>query len=58
MSNGLEEIFAKLHETCDFAETDFSDVNACGIDGDNALHCIVRWDDISAAKVLIDAELM
>jgi ankyrin repeat protein len=55
MDDQLKRIFAKLRETCDFAETDFSDVNACSSDGDNGLHCVVRWDDLSAAKALIDA---
>ena len=55
MDNQLKQIFAKLHETGDFAEADFSDVNACSSDGDNALHCVVRWGDLPAAKALIDA---
>jgi ankyrin repeat protein len=54
MGNQLEEVFARLHEIPDFADTDFSDVNATSIDGDNALHCVVRWGDLVAAKVLID----
>jgi len=55
MDTQLQAIFAKLHKTCDFAEADFSDVNASSSDGDNALHCVVRWGDLSAAKALIDA---
>ena len=55
MGNQLDEIFARLHETADFAETDFSDVNATSSDGDNALHCVVRWGELAAAKALIDA---
>jgi ankyrin repeat protein len=55
MSSQLEEIFARLHGTADFAETDFSDVNATSGDGDNALHCVVRWGDLAAAKALIEA---
>jgi|SRR5580692_6317241 ankyrin repeat protein len=55
MGNQLDEIFARLHETADFAETDFSDVNATSSDGDNALHCVVRWGDLAAAKALIGA---
>jgi ankyrin repeat protein len=57
MGNQLEEIFARLHETADFADTDFSDVNATSSDGDNALHCVVRWGDRAAAKALIDAAI-
>jgi ankyrin repeat protein len=55
MDEQIKRILARLRETCDFAETDFSDVNACSTDGDNALHCVVRWGDLSAAKALIDA---
>lgn len=55
MDNQIKRIFAKLRETCDFAETDFSDVNACNSEGDNGLHCVVGWGDLSAAKALIDA---
>jgi uncharacterized protein len=55
MDDQIKHIFARLRETCDFAETDFSDVNACNGDGDNGLHCVVRWGDLAAAKALIDA---
>jgi ankyrin repeat protein len=55
MDNQLKEIFARLQETTDFAGTDFSDVNATSSDGDNALHCVVRWGDFAAAKALIGA---
>jgi ankyrin repeat protein len=55
MKDQLELIFARLRDTCDLANADFSDVNACSIDGDNGLHCVVRWGDLSAAKTLIDA---
>jgi ankyrin repeat protein len=55
MDDRLKPIFARLRETSDFAETDFSDVNAFSSEGDNGLHCVVRWGDLSAAKALIDA---
>jgi ankyrin repeat protein len=55
MDDQLNRIFARLRETGEFAETDFSDVNACSSDGDNGLHCVVGWGDLSAAKALIDA---
>jgi ankyrin repeat protein len=55
MSDQPEQIFDRLRETADFAEVDFSDVNACASDGDNGLHCVVRWDDLTAAKALMDA---
>jgi ankyrin repeat protein len=55
MNEQLEAIFARLRGTADFADTDLSDVNATSRDGDNALHCVVRWGDVGAAKALIDA---
>jgi len=55
MDENLERIFAKLRSTADFADTDFSDINACSIDGDTALHCVARWGDIAAAQALIGA---
>ena len=55
MDTRLGAIFDKLHNTADFAEVDFADVNACAADGDNALHFVVRWGDLAAAKALIDA---
>lgn len=55
MSSQLEEIFARVHGTTSFEDADFSDVNATSTDGDNALHCVVRWGDLVAAKALIDA---
>ena len=55
MNAALERIVAQLHSTADFAEVDFSDINACSMDGDNALHCVVRWGDFDAAQILINA---
>jgi ankyrin repeat protein len=55
MSGQLQTIFARLRGTADFADTDFSDVNATNSDGDNALHCVARWGDLAAAKALIQA---
>lgn len=55
MNEQLQAIFALLRETADFANTDFSDVNASSSDGDNALHYVVRRDDLGAARALIDA---
>lgn len=55
MIGELEHIFEKLRGTADFTNADFSDVNACSTDGDNALHCVARWGDVSAVKALIEA---
>jgi ankyrin repeat protein len=55
MESQLESIFARLRSTADFAGADFSDVNATSSDGDNALHCVVRWGDVASANALIEA---
>jgi ankyrin repeat protein len=55
MDYQLKSLFEKLRKTADFEDVDFSDVNACSLDGDNALHCVVRWNDLAAAKALIEA---
>lgn len=55
MDSQLEAIFTRLHGTVEFADTDFADVNATSITGDNALHCVLRWGDLAAAKALIEA---
>ena len=53
MDKQLEALFEKLRNLPEFFEIDISDVNACGHEGDNALHVVVRWGDIDAAKLLI-----
>ena len=55
MNERVKNIFAELHDLPDFPETDFSDVNACCTDGDNALHYVVSWGDLSPARDLIEA---
>jgi ankyrin repeat protein len=55
MNEQLDSIFARLKRTPDFSGADFSDVNATNTEGDNALHCVVSWGDVRAAKALIAA---
>jgi len=56
MDDIVKSILAKLRDSPEFAEqADFSDVNVCATDGDNALHWVVRSRDRSGAKALIDA---
>src|SRR5579884_4401225 len=55
MDATLEAIFSRLRKTADFEGADFSDINSSSIDGDNALHCVIRWGDAAAAKALIAA---
>jgi len=51
MNEQLQAIFARLRATADFAETNFSDVNATSSDGDNALHGVVRWGDLGLPRL-------
>ena len=56
MDDRVKSILAWLRKSPEFCEqADFSDINVCAIDGDNALHWVVRSRDRSAAKSLIDA---
>jgi ankyrin repeat protein len=55
MSDEIKRILAEVSKSCDFEDVDFSDLNACSIDGDNALHVVVRSGDFAAAKTLIEA---
>jgi ankyrin repeat protein len=55
MNDAVALILSSLRESCDFAESDLSGINACAGDGDNALHVLVRRDDLSGAKALIEA---
>lgn len=54
MDTRVDSVFSRLRETADIAEIDFSDVNATSSDGDNALHCVVRWGDLAVAMALIN----
>jgi hypothetical protein len=55
MDEEVTRVFAALRDLPDFSGIDVTDINACGTDGDNALHYVVHGGDISAAKALIDA---
>jgi len=47
-------ILDQVNSTADFGYVDFSDINATNALGDNALHCVIVWGDLEAARVLID----
>ena len=55
MNPELVALFDRLRETATYADVRFDDVNATNSDGDNALHWAVRWNDVAAARMLIDA---
>jgi ankyrin repeat protein len=56
MDGRVKTILAWLRDSPEFSEqADFSDVNVCAIDGDNALRWVVRSGDRSGAKSLVKA---
>lgn len=56
MDDTVKNILSGLRNSPAFAEhADFSDVNVCAVDGDNALHFVVRWRDRSAASSAAEA---
>jgi ankyrin repeat protein len=56
MDEKVRSILAQLRRSPEFDEdADFSNVNVCAIDGDNALHWASRSGDSVAAKALIAA---
>ena len=55
MNTEVLAILEKVKSTADFGYVEFTDVNATNELGDNALHCVIVWDDIEAARALIKA---
>lgn len=55
MDEEVERVLARMRDLPDYSGIDVSDINACGTDGDNALHYVIRSGDLSAAKALINA---
>lgn len=55
MNEEIQRILVEVSKSCDFEDVDFSDLNACSTDGDNALHVVVRSGNLAAAKALIEA---
>ncbi|TAK90478.1 MAG: ankyrin repeat domain-containing protein [Burkholderiaceae bacterium] len=53
MSDELKALLAKIGSTADFGYVEFSDVNSTNYLGENALHIAVRWNDLSAVKLLV-----
>lgn len=51
----VQRVLERVRKTVDFENVDFSNVNASSSDGDNALHVVVRWNDVQAAVTLINA---
>jgi ankyrin repeat protein len=55
MQDEIARIFAAMRELPDFSDINPSDINASGLDGDTALHYVVRQGDHSAVQALIEA---
>jgi ankyrin repeat protein len=54
MKPEVQSILHRVKDTADFGYVDFTDINATNALGDNALHCVIVWDDYEAARVLIE----
>ena len=55
MNPEAKAILDKVASTSDFGYVDFTDINTTNELGDNALHCVIVWDDVTAARVLIES---
>src|SRR5215471_5894972 len=54
MQEVVARFMASLAELPDFVGVDVSDINACGTDGDTALHVALHRNDLSVARALIE----
>ncbi|MFT3870753.1 MAG: ankyrin repeat domain-containing protein [Nibricoccus sp.] len=54
MNPEAKAILDKVASTSDFGYVDFTDINTTNELGENALHCVIVWDDLAAARVLIE----
>jgi len=48
------QLLRKVQSTADFGYVTFDSINATNAFGDNALHCVCVWDDLAAAKLLVE----
>ena len=55
MNSTLLALFDRIRESGPYEDVVFDDINAVNTDGDNALHWAVHFNDIDAARLLIDA---
>ena len=54
MQEIVARFMASLAELPDFADVDIADINACGTDGDTALHVALHRNDLSIARALVE----
>jgi len=48
------QLLSRVQSTADFGYVKFDSINATNALGDNALHCVCIWDDLAAAKLLVE----
>lgn len=54
MSRDLTELLETIKSVPDFYGVEFNSINDTNAFGDNALHCVCVWGDLTAAKLLIE----
>jgi len=54
MNPETKTVLDKVASTSDFRYVEFTDINTTNELGDGALHCVIVWDDVAAARVLIE----
>ena len=54
MNDQVRELLSRVQSTADFGYVTFDSINSTNSFGDNALHCICRWGDLAAAKLLVE----
>ena len=55
MNEKVLQLLGRVQSTADFGYVTFDSVNAVNAFGDNALHCVCVWDDLAAAKLLVES---
>jgi ankyrin repeat protein len=55
MDSRLAALFDRIRQSASYEDVRFDDINAVTADGDNALHWAVHFDDLDAARLLIEA---
>ena len=53
MKPEVKTILDKVKQTADFGYVAFETINDTNVLGDNALHCVIVWEDYESAKILV-----
>jgi len=54
MNTELRKLLDKVESVSDFSGIRLESINDTNCFGDNALHCVCVWGDLSAAKLLVE----